>query len=184
MTTVRTYLHPQLPEVYKWQVLSFTKVEWPFVFSGDNQFSEDTYPPELDPVHFVVAKDEVLISHAEIIKINLLHQGIDYSAYGFGNVFTFPPYRKNGYGQVVVKAGTDYIVESKVDVAILFCDPNLSTFYEKAGWESLPRASTRIGTPDQSEENNGLRMMLFLSKKGKAGYTSFVDKPLYVDDPW
>jgi RimJ/RimL family protein N-acetyltransferase len=112
MTSVQTYLHHQFPEIYKWQVLSFMKVEWPFIFFGDDQFSEDTYPPELDPVHFVIAKGNAVISHAELIKIDLRHAGIDYLAYGFGNVFTFPPYRGQGYGQEVVAAGTTYILKS------------------------------------------------------------------------
>jgi predicted acetyltransferase len=160
------------------------KVEWPFIFSGQYQFSEDTYPPEQRPIHFVIAKGDALISHAEIIKMKLEHSETEYLVYGLGNVFTFPPYRENGYGQEVIKAGTAYIAESDVDVAILFCDPNLKPFYEKAGWEGLSRASTRIGTLEESKENVGLRMMLFLSEKGKAGYLSFVNQPLYIDDPW
>lgn len=73
---------------------------------------------------------------------------------------------------------------AELDVAILFGDPKLQTFYEKAGWEGLPGASTRIGTPEESEENDGLRMMLFLSWKGKAGYPSLIKQPMYNDDPW
>lgn len=148
------------------------------------QFNEDTYPPELDPVHFVIANGDAIISHAELIKMNLYHARIDYLVCGFGNVFTFPPYRGKGYGQEAVKAGTTYILKSEVDVAILFCDPTLETFYVEAGWEGLRDASTRIGKPERSEENDGLRMMLFLSEKGKAGYLSFVDQPMYIDDPW
>ena len=184
MTKVQTFLHHQFPEVFKWQVLSFMKMEWSFIFTGAYQFSQDTYPPELDPVHFVIAEGDTLISHAEIIKMDLHHAGIDYLVNGFGNVFTFPPYRGNGFGQEVVKAGTDYIAESRIDLAILFCDPRLMAFYEKAGWEGLPADSTRIGTQKESEENDGLRMMLFLSDKGKAGYASFIEKPMYIDAPW
>ena len=36
----------------------------------------------------------------------------------------------------------------------------------------------------ECEENDGLRMMLFLSEKGKAEYSSFVEQPMYIDDPW
>ena len=184
MTKVQIYPHPELPEIYKWQILSFMKVEWPFIFSGEYQFSQDTYPPEQDPVHFVIARGEALISHAEIIKMNLNQSGIEYLVYGFGNVFTFPPYRGSGYGQLVVSAGTSYIVESKADLGILFCDPALLPFYEKAGWTGFPNASTRIGSPEKSDENDGLRMMMFLSEKGKNGYSAFVDQPMYIDDPW
>jgi predicted N-acetyltransferase YhbS len=181
---VQTFPYHQFPKIYKWQVLSFMKMEWPFIFSGQYQFSEDTYPPEQDPIHFVISQGDALISHAEIIKMKLDHAGTDYLVYGLGNVFTFPPYRGNGYGKEAVKAGTSYIAKSDADVAILFCDPGLKSFYEKAGWAGLPQASTRIGTPKESEENDGLRMMLLLSERGKAGYASFVNQPLYIDDPW
>ena len=184
MINVQTFTYRQFPEIYKWQVLSFMKVEWPFIFSGQYQFSEETYPPEQNPIHFVLSQGDALISHAEIIKMKLIHAETEYLVYGLGNVFTFPPYRRNGYGQEVVKAGTAHISQSDVDVAILFCDPSMKTFYEKAGWEGLSSASTRIGKPEESEENDGLRMMLFLSEKGKAGHSTFVKQPLYIDNPW
>ncbi|MBN1303953.1 MAG: GNAT family N-acetyltransferase [Anaerolineales bacterium] len=184
MRKVHPYHYRQLPELFKWQILAFMKVEWPFIFSGPYQFTEDTYPPEQDPVHFIIAEGNALLSHAEIINMNLEHAGTAYRVYGLGNVFTFPPYRGNGFGLEVVKAATNYIHNSEVDAAILFCDPKMNTFYETAGWEGLPGASTRIGTPEKSEENDGLRMMLFLSEKGRDGYPSFLEQPLYIDDPW
>lgn len=184
MIKLQTFPYHQFPEVFKWQVLSFMKVEWPFIFSGQYQFNEDTYPPEQNPIHFVISKDNALISHAEVITIKLVHMNEEYLVYGFGNVFTFPPYRGNGHGQDVVAAGTNYIMSGEVDVAILFCDPNLVSFYEKAGWAALPNARTRIGTAKDSNEHDGLRMMQFLSEKGKSGYSSFVNETLYIEDPW
>ncbi len=184
MIKVQTFPYHQFPEVLKWQVLSFMKMEWPFIFSGQYQFNEDTYPPEQDPIHFVISKGNALISHAEIITMKLVHGDEEYLVYGLGNVFTFPPYRGNGHGQEVLEAGTNHIVNSDADIAILFCDPNLKSFYEKAGWEALSNSSTRIGTPKESNEHDGLRMMMFLSEKGKLGYSSFVNQPLYIDDPW
>ena len=84
----------------------------------------------------------------------------------------------------MVKAATTYIAKRDVDVAILFCEPGLKTFYEQAGWEGLPDAITHIGTPEKSEIHEGLRMMLFLSDKGTRGRSMFVEQPLYIDDPW
>jgi len=46
------------------------------------------------------------------------------------------------------------------------------------------QATTRIGTSEKSEKHDSLRMMHFVSEKGRAGYSAFADQPLYIDDPW
>ena len=71
MSNVQTFPCHQLPNTYKWQILSFMKVEWPFIFSGQYEFSEDTYPPEQDPIHFLISQGDALISHAEIVILKL-----------------------------------------------------------------------------------------------------------------
>jgi predicted acetyltransferase len=184
MFTNDCYSYRQLPTIYKWQILSFMKVEWPFIFSGQDQFSEDTYPEKNEPVHFIISNGNSLVSHAEVIEINIIHSNVECLCYGLGNVFTFPPYRGKGYGQEAVKAATTYISKSNVDVAILFCDPSRMKFYEHSGWKGIIDVKTFIGTPKKYHEHKVLRMMLFISDKGKAGYSSFVSQPMFIEEPW
>ena len=158
MPEVTVYLQSDLPAVLKWQAIAFIKTEWPFVFTGDDLFLTDPSPPDMDPVHFVVAEGDSLISYASIFRLNREHAGTRYAVYGFGNLFTFLPYRRQGYGGRVLTAATDFIQKSDVDVAILFCEPHIEGFYAARGWETVA-APTRIGIPDGYEVLEGVGKM-------------------------
>ena len=183
MPELTIYQQPDFPSIYKWQAIAFMRMEWTTIFYDDNLYMSETYPPELQPVHFVMAEDDSLLSYASILQLNLAHAGIDYRIYGFGNLLTFPPYRKRGYGGQILQAATDFIRQSDVDAAILFCDPLLEGFYGAKGWVSM-HSPTCLGTPEHYEEYAPSRMMLFVSDKGKRGRTAFETQPLYIDSPW
>lgn len=160
------------------------RVEWPFIFSGDARLSTDIYGADLRPVHVVVAEGEVLISYATVIRTDLDHAGQTWRTCGLGNVLAYPPFRGEGHGRRVVDAATGYIGGGDVDVAALFCDPSLAGFYAKSGWAALEGATTLVGSKADPESYGALRMMLFVSAKGRAGRPLFKGHPWSVGDPW
>ncbi len=184
MPDVDVYPQSDLPESLKWQALAFIKTEWPFVFSGEDQFLTEPCPPDQDPVHFVAAEGDSLIGYASIFRLNIDHAGTRYGIYAFGNMFTFPPYRKQGYGKQILKLATDFIKNSDVDAGILFCESNVEAFYTAHGWETA-RATARKGTADDYEEHEQiLTMILYVSEKGQEGKSKFDEQPLYVKWLW
>lgn len=183
MPELTVYQQPDFPAVCKWQAIAFLRMEWASIFYDDNLYMSETYPPELQPVHFVIAEDDSLLSYASILKLHLPHAGIDYRVYGFGNLLTFLPFRRRGYGGQVLQAATDFILKSDVDAAVLFCDRLLEPFYEAKGW-TCTRSATRLGTPNQYKEYTPSRMMLFVSEKARLGRADFEAEPLYIDEPW
>jgi len=183
MPTLHIYTQPNFPAIFKWQAIAFMRTEWSGIFHGDNLYMPETYPPDYQPVHFVFAEGDTLISYAAILDVTLEHSGSTYHVYGFGNMFTFPPFRKQGYGSQVLEAATEYIKASSFDAAILFCDSKLEPFYATQGWQAT-RSPTRLGGPDKYEVYDPTRMMLFTSEKGRAGQSDFESQPLYVDWPW
>jgi GNAT superfamily N-acetyltransferase len=178
-------IYPQsdLPSALKWQAIAFMRVEWPFIFKDNLLFAAEPYPPELSPVCFVAAEGDSLLSFASTFQLDLNHVGADYKVCGFGNMFTFPPYRGQGYGRRVLALATDHIECSEADVAMLFCEPALEPFYATCGWEITP-SPTRIGLPDSYEHHQTSRMMLFVSDRGRKGKADFEIKPVYVEWPW
>ena len=183
MPELTVYQQPDFPSIYKWQAIAFMRMEWTSIFYDDNLYMSETYPPELQPVHFVMAEDDSLLSYASILKLNLTHGGVDYQIYGFGNLLTFPPYRRRGYGGQILQAATGFIRQSDVDAAILFCDSLLEAFYADKGWVST-HSPSRLGTSNHYEEYAPSRMMLFVSDKGQSGKPDFETLPLYIDSPW
>jgi predicted GNAT family N-acyltransferase len=184
MPNLAVYHQDDLPESYKWQALAFIKTEWPFVFSGEHQFLTDPCPPDMAPLHFVAAEGDSLISYASIFRLNIDHADNHYQIYAFGNMFTFPPYRKQGYGKQILEMASDFITKSDLDAGILFCDANVEAFYQVCGWESVS-ASVRTGTADDYIEHDKIKtMILAVSDKGRQGKTDFDSHPLYVQWLW
>ena len=93
MSQLSIYQQLEFPTAYKWQAIAFMRTEWSSIFYDDNLYMSETYPPELEPVHFVLAEDDSLLSYASLLKLNLTHAEFDYQIYGFGNLLTFPPAR-------------------------------------------------------------------------------------------
>jgi hypothetical protein len=183
MPELTVYRQADFPSVYKWQAIAFMRMEWSSIFQGENLYMTEAYPPELEPVHFVLAEGETLLSYGSLLKLNLSHADLDYRIYGFGNMLTFPPFRRRGYGGEVLLAATTFVQESNVDAAILFCDPRLESFYASKGWTGT-YSPTRLGIPERYENYEPLRMMLFVSEKGRQGKAGFETQPFYIDSPW
>jgi len=183
MPALSIYSQTEFPVIFKWQAIAFMRCEWSDIFQGENLYMPETYPPENHPIHFVLAEGETLISYAAIMEVRLHHGGNVYHVYGFGNMFTFPPFRKHGYGEQVLLTATNYIRASAVDLAILFCDPKLEGFYAASGWQAT-HSPTRLGQPDQYQVYEPSRMMLFLSEKGRVHQKDLDNQPVYIDWPW
>ena len=183
MPTLTIYEQQDFPSVYNWQAIAFMRCEWPSIFQDDILYLSAPYPPEFNPVHFVVAEGESLLSYAAIMKLNIPHAGQNFSVYGFGNMLTFPPYRKQGYGRKTLQAATEFIQKSDVDAAILFCDKSLEKYYATEGWIAT-QSPTYLCYSGEPVAYDPLRMMLFVSEKGKTARGDFENSRLYIDYPW
>ena len=183
MPTLTVYEQKDFPSVYNWQAIAFMRCEWPSIFQGDILYLSTPYPPEWEPVHFVLAEGDSLLSYATLMKRSISHAGREYSIHGFGNMFTFPPYRKQGYGQKVLHTASEFIQQSSVDLGILFCDKSLESYYAREGW-SATKSPTYLGYPEEHSLYEPSRMMLFVSDKGKAARTDFDNSALHLDYPW
>ena len=186
MPTTAIYSQAEFPAILKWQALSFMRVEWSYIFTEeqDGKYSSETYPVEFEPVHFVVTEGDNLISYAATVLETIEHGDRSYKVCGLGNVFTFPPYRREGNGHRVLELATNEIKKSDVDVAILFCEPKNISFYAKASWISTATPTYIADDRDGYEIHDEQRMMLFISDKGKQGRSDFKQQPVYLNWAW
>ena len=112
------------------------RVQWPAIFTGERQFVTDTVPPALDPVHFVAAEGELLISYASIFRMALEHASKTYQIYGFGNMLTFPSFREKGFGGRVLNLATDYIKQGDVVSPFFFATQNANVSMQNTDGKS------------------------------------------------
>ncbi len=183
MPTLTQYTQAEFPAALKWQAIAFMRVEWPYVFQGDGLFACETYPAEASPVHFAVAEGDSLLSYAAVLRVAVEHQDASYRVYGFGNMFTFPPYRRRGYGRQVLDLATRYILASDVDLGMLFSAPGIEPFYAAAGWEQLD-SPTYVGPPGQERLQQAAKMALWVSDAGRRAGDAFASAPLRIAESW
>jgi GNAT superfamily N-acetyltransferase len=191
-----------LPSYVRWQVLSFLRMEWPFIFRGEARLTKHIHDPEFFPFHVALVEEEVLISYATILQMQLDHASATYRVAGLANVMTYPPYRNEGHATRVVREASDHIKAGgcagrggggpthsvggppPADVAALFCDPALREFYARSGWEPIDGGLTLVGPAADPRPFDALRMMLFLSEKGQAGRRAFEQQPWHIAHHW
>ncbi|HKR70892.1 MAG TPA: GNAT family N-acetyltransferase [Streptosporangiaceae bacterium] len=132
---IAIYEQGTLPESLVWQSLSFMRCEWPSLFAGDGRLRSQPFPAS---IHLACADGPVLLSYAEIIETSALREDRQIRVAGLSNVFTFPPYRREGHASEMVRAANSLIDKQDPGMAILFCEDELVPFYAALGWTAAP----------------------------------------------
>lgn len=171
------YEDSKLPGYLKYQAFSFLRIQYPVSFLGKNKLRNWITQSPYHPLHFVLVESDLLISYVGVVWKNLMHAGKIYKTYGLSGVFTFPSFRKQGYGLKLIKKAKEYLDKSDGDI-VIFTSIHLG-FYEKAGFIHLKEAKILQGNPKHPEEVKENVFMLFLSKKGKDGKKDFETLPIY-----
>lgn len=173
-----------VPPLVACQILSFIRIAWFDIYQYE--LDAPLMPDEWHPVHVVMAEQHAVLSHAAVVWRTVPHAGETYKTYGLSGVFTYPAFRKRGYGQQVVDAATRQIErDPKADIALLFTDSELSGLYGRSGWEHTPNVSILTGDPGDPQVYDAFTMMRFLSPKGKQARPKFEREPVYfAEDGW
>jgi predicted acetyltransferase len=171
------------PDALRWQAVAFMRVEWPFIFGGSERFLEHPYPLSMEQTHFAIVEGDVLMSYATLVRMEQWHDGETYDMLGLGNVFTFPPYRREGLARQVIAAATEHLRASDADIGALLCGDNLVPMYSAAGWTAA-HAPTHEGTADAAKPLEAVRMMLLVSPRAQRASHSLLHTPMYVAGGW
>jgi hypothetical protein len=138
--TTQLYSDNTIPQSLTWQALSFLRCEWPFLFTGASRLR--TRPVGGPGTTCVVQADgEVLLSYAEVLRLTAVRAGQPARVLGLSNVFTFPPYRREGHASAIMGTVADIVNDSDAELAILFCEEELASFYGARGWQVVPVGS-------------------------------------------
>lgn len=180
--TLRTCRGPELPDVFRWQATAFIRTQWPTVGGGAVR---ETYPVELEPLHVVLADGDLLLGYAGIVRLRLPHDGQDWLVDALGRVFTFPGARGSGRGRRLVDAATDAVRTGGADLGALLCEPSLRPFYASSGWTAVgPGVLISAGSGAPAFPVPGPTMLLAVSARARASWSSFEQVPLSVPFAW
>jgi predicted GNAT family N-acyltransferase len=167
MAQLSVFTGSDLPEAHAHQIRSFIRLHWDEPYLHD--IDAPLVPPERNPRHVVMAERHAVFSHARVVHAPFRFGGDVYRLYGVGDVFTYPAFRKRGFGGEVMARATALIREdAKADLAILFCDETLESFYAQHGWRAVPSLEATAGDDaDGTEPLTGLPMLLSLSDRAR-----------------
>ncbi len=177
MPQLHMYPGSEMPEHLRWQIISFFRTEWPGDSPDSDVCRDSIAPEEWHPVGVVVTRDKLLISYAGVVWKILEHEGQSYKMYGLSGVFTFPSYRKLGYGTQVVKAAKELIEKSDGDIVIF--TSKVQGFYEKLGFLRMPDVQLLTGDANTPTIYDEMTFMLFLSSKGQRAQEHFKKTSIY-----
>ena len=184
MVQQHIFENKRLPDHFKCQVLSFQRIVWWEGFIGKNRLRNWITKEEMHPVSFLLEEEGILISYVEVVWKYLEHRDEKYKVYGLTGVFTYPAFRKQGYGLQLLKTAKKYI-EEKSDADLVMFHSSTRGFYEKAGFIPMETIETLVGDPNNPKKSKDTAFMLFLSDKGKAAQKDFETQPVYFgEETW
>lgn len=177
-----------LPQHFMHQIHSYLRIKWyeydPYQWSRNPPATPDFW----HPAYFLMVAGEGLLSTAKVVWWHVKHDNHEYKCYGLTGVFTYPAWRRRGYGKQVVQAATEHILASDADLAILWTAPEnpfLKQFYAACGWTHYQDVKLRFYEGERSSEDDAFRMMLFVSDRVKQRRQAFDEKPIYFGPyPW
>ncbi|HEY0753222.1 MAG TPA: GNAT family N-acetyltransferase [Ktedonobacteraceae bacterium] len=138
----------------------------------------------MHPVYFLLEEEDILISHIAVVWEVLPHVSQEYKAYGFTEVFTYPAFRKQGYGLQLVRSAKQYI-EQREDADLIIFHSSRRGFYEHEGFEPMSSMVTLVGEPQNPGRSNEIGFIRFLSEQGQQGREQFAKGTLYFgDETW
>ncbi|MGC4174144.1 GNAT family N-acetyltransferase [Demequina sp.] len=172
----------ELPSGAVLEVRDLVRGAWPFLFD-ETDTGGLWWLAELEPVHVVATEGDRVVGYCAVIRTSvvLAHERRD--ILGLHGVVVRDAHRGRGCGQAIVATATKLIRESSLP-AMLFCEPQLIAFYERAGWESHADSVTFVGTeasPQTVEADPTfpeVRMMLFSTQTRDTD--EWREKRLYV----
>ncbi|MDX6501206.1 MAG: hypothetical protein QOG23_4466 [Blastocatellia bacterium] len=134
------------------QASSLTETEQKQLFGwGEDIFSVQPFGLQWRPKHlrFVLYHDGKPVSHAGILKHTVSVDGEGVSVAGLGGVVTVPEARGKGFARQVVQQAMSFAEsEWTVDAGLLFCRPQMVSYYEGLGWKI-------VDPPAMIEQPNG-----------------------------
>ena len=179
------YPSNEIPVHLKWQILSFLRIEWPEGFTGPNRLRDWISTDKDHPISIMLIEDDILISHTEVLWKYLDYEMHTYKVYGLAGVFTYPSFRRQGYGTRVVTLATDYIDRGDADIGVVFTQPHLKDFYGGCGWNPLEKQLYLIGSKKSPVFADDILLMRFVSDEAKKNRKMLETTPVYFgEDPW
>ena len=100
-------------------------------WAEEDGFTEEDWDHATGGVHFIAEEDEIIVSHASVVKRELHAGGYELATGYVEAVATRPSHQRGGYGTAVMREAGEYI-DRTFQLGAL--DTGRHAFYERLGW--------------------------------------------------
>ncbi len=157
------------------------RCEWPWLFSGEGRLRSGPFPAVS---HLACTDGPVLLSYADVVVSAAVRGGEIITVAGLSNVFTFPPYRREGLASKIVRSANSLLdeheQEHRAGMAILFCENDLVRFYSALDWSVAPPGTVAV----DGGNHPPLAMVRRGSMAGPAVVADLQQRPVIVAAAW
>ena len=148
-----TYVRPDLPRLIEQQVLDFGRLIWSDGFMPEDRFRDRMHEVPDDTTHFVRSVGSLLVSHVQVIPIQLDGRDGPLVIGGISSVLTYPPFRGEGHGSALLRRAAEHIDAKGLQVGMLFCDRDTIPFYTRLGWHALEQGRVHVRRDPQGDDD-------------------------------
>ena len=162
------------------QIIALEQTAWP---SGADQA---VFPsaPHTYVTSFAFFEHGKAVCHVGIRKALLLHNGVNYLAYGISEVVTHPSFRHQGLATRLLGLSAEFILSQGADISIFTCAPSRVPFYTRNGWCPCPNSCLVGGTrqqPFRSDLLGLITMIRFISDRAIAHRQAFEQTDIFLE---
>jgi predicted N-acetyltransferase YhbS len=133
----RSYRRPELPRLIEQQVIDFGRIVWFDGFMTEDRFRDRMHEVPDETTHFVRAAGSIMVSHVQVIPIELEGRDRGLLVGGVSSVMTYPEFRNEGHSTALLRRASAHIEASGMELGMLFCDEETVPFYERLGWHAV-----------------------------------------------
>lgn len=138
------YVRADLPRLIEQQVLDFGRIVWADGFMIEDLFRERIHEVPGDTTHFVRSAGSLLVSHVQVIPVDIEGRDGRLVIGGVSSVLTYPPFRGEGHASALLRRAAEHIENAGLHLGMLFCDEDTVPFYERLGWHLLEPDRVRV----------------------------------------
>jgi predicted acetyltransferase len=146
------YRRPELPRLIEQQVFDFGRIVWADGFMAEDRFRDRMHEVPDDTTHFVRAAGSLLVSHVQVIPIDVEGRDERLVVGGVSSVMTYPNFRGEGHASALLRRAAEHIGSSRMDIGMLFCDAENVPFYGRLGWEALEAGRVVVAEHEDGED--------------------------------
>lgn len=131
--------HKEASQVLIDRVIALKQSAWPY--PKDSQLTWIKNNLKDDDFHVILHYNNIDIAYLNLCKVNCIINGFEVTCFGIGNVCAKE--KNKGYGKKLVETINDWLT-NKDKIGLLFCHPEVESFYCKCGWSKIETSNCSI----------------------------------------